>query len=129
MNNRGSRADLPSVILENPITDLVPLCSYPHLLDVSDGDRQMVDILFAAHEHNIDVVDAACAENLDAGWPGCGLSPTVLPFSPPMRPNRHWQGIRSMSARVRCGAGRSLAHSSPLRRFDAGSAKIRGLSL
>ena len=39
----------------------------------------MVDILFAAHEHNIDVVEAACAENLEAGWPGCGLSPTVFP--------------------------------------------------
>ena len=40
---------------------------WAHLSDVSDGDRQMADILFAAHEHNIDVVEAACAEALDAG--------------------------------------------------------------
>ena len=41
-----------------------------HLSDVSDGDRQMVDILFAAHEHNTDVVEAACAEALEAGLRG-----------------------------------------------------------
>ena len=40
---------------------------WTHLSDVSDGDRQMVDILFAAHEHSIDVVEAACAQALEAG--------------------------------------------------------------
>ena len=40
---------------------------WTHLSDVSDGNRQMVDILFAAHEHSLDVVEAACAQALEAG--------------------------------------------------------------
>mgnify|MGYP007063434666 CR=1 FL=1 len=38
-----------------------------HLWGTSDGDRQLADILFAAHEHNIEVVEAACAEALNTG--------------------------------------------------------------
>ena len=52
--------------------DLPPAMTrvWNHLSDVSDGDRQKVDILFAAHEHNIDVVEAACAEALETGLRG-----------------------------------------------------------
>lgn len=52
--------------------DLPPAMTrvWNHLGDVSDGDRQMVDILFAAHEHNVDVLEAACAEAWKAGLRG-----------------------------------------------------------
>jgi len=32
-----------------------------------DGDRQMVDLLLAAHEQSVDAVEAACQTALDAG--------------------------------------------------------------
>ena len=37
------------------------------LSDLSDGDRQMVDILLAAHEHGLDAVEAACVQAIKEG--------------------------------------------------------------
>ncbi len=37
------------------------------LRDLSDGDRQMVDILFAAYEQGLEIVEEACAEALSSG--------------------------------------------------------------
>lgn len=49
--------------------DLPPALAriWNHLWGTSDGDRQLADILFAAYEYDIDVVEAACAEALKAG--------------------------------------------------------------
>ena len=49
--------------------DLPPAMTriWNHLWGTSDGDRQLADILFAAHEHNIEVLEAACAEALKTG--------------------------------------------------------------
>lgn len=49
--------------------DLPPALAriWNHLRGTSDGDQQLADILFAAYEHDIDVVEAACAEALKAG--------------------------------------------------------------
>ncbi|WP_419741357.1 Mu transposase domain-containing protein [Ruegeria sp.] len=49
--------------------DLPPAMTqiWTHLRGTSDGDRQLADILFAAYQHDIDVVEAACEEALKSG--------------------------------------------------------------
>ncbi len=49
--------------------DLPPAMTriWTRLWGTSDGDRQLANILFAAYEHDIDVVEAACAEALKSG--------------------------------------------------------------
>ena len=54
---------------------------------------------------------------------------TVVPerssqIYPPLPPYRHWQGIRRTSARVPCGADRSLAFVTVLTGSTAGAARI-----
>lgn len=40
---------------------------WKRLSDVSDGDQHMVNILYAAYEHGLDIVEEACAESLASG--------------------------------------------------------------
>jgi len=49
--------------------DLPPAIArvWKRLADVSDGDQQMVSILYAAYEHGLDVAEEACAEALSSG--------------------------------------------------------------
>ncbi|MCL4170134.1 UNVERIFIED_CONTAM: hypothetical protein GTU68_013593 [Idotea baltica] len=49
--------------------DLPPAMAriWKRLSDVSDGDQHMVNILYAAYEHGLDIVEEACAESLASG--------------------------------------------------------------
>jgi hypothetical protein len=49
--------------------DLPPAMAriWKRLSDVSDGDQHMANILYAAYEHGLDIVEDACAESLASG--------------------------------------------------------------
>ena len=61
----------PEVLGDAPFKELVlpPALTTIHkrLSGTPDGDRQMVDLLLAAHEQGVDAVEAACQTALNAG--------------------------------------------------------------